>query len=95
MGSQARPKTWRLLGTKTVNRAGNLPELEIFGSDVIEVRGIFLLDLVFEDADVFALRNLHKLGKVQLGRTPLPSLGQSVFHRAHKDCWLGDRRGEG
>jgi hypothetical protein len=48
-----------LLGTKTVNRAGNLPELEVRGSDVIEVRSLFLLDLVFEDADIFALRNLH------------------------------------
>jgi len=41
-----------------VDRKGNLPELEVFGSDVIEVRSIFLLDLVFEDADIVVLRNL-------------------------------------
>jgi hypothetical protein len=43
-----------LLGNKTVDRKGNLPELEVFGSDVIEMRGIFFLDQFFEDADVFA-----------------------------------------
>jgi hypothetical protein len=59
VGSQARPKSWRLLGIKTVNRKRNLPELEIFGSEVIELRGIFLLDPFFEDANVFDRRYLH------------------------------------
>jgi hypothetical protein len=58
VGSQAWPKSWRFLGNKTVDRKGNLPEFEIFGSDVIEMRGIFLLDHFFEDADVVSLRNL-------------------------------------
>ena len=40
-----------------VDRKGNLPELEVRGSDVIEVRGLFLLDHFFEDADIFVLRN--------------------------------------
>ena len=58
VGSQAGSKSWRLLGGEIVDRERNLPELKIFGSDVIEVRGVFLLDLVFEDADVVGLRNL-------------------------------------
>ena len=49
----------RLLRGMIVDRKGNLPELEIFRSDVIEVRGLFLLDPAFEDADVVGLRNLH------------------------------------
>jgi len=48
-----------LLGSEIVDRKGNLPELEIFGSDAIEVRGILLLDEVFEDADIFHCRDLH------------------------------------
>jgi hypothetical protein len=58
VGSQAWPKSWRLLGKKTVDRKGNIPEFKIFGSDVIEMRGIFLLDLIFEDADIVGRRNL-------------------------------------
>ncbi len=41
-----------------VNRKGNLPELEIFGSNVIKMRGIFLLDHFFEDTNIVGLRNL-------------------------------------
>ena len=59
VGPQAGSKSWRLLGSKVVNRKGNLPELEFFGINMIESTRILLLDLVFEDADVFALRNLH------------------------------------
>ena len=59
MGSQAGPKSWRLLGNKTVDRKGNLPELEIFGVDAIEGMWIFLLDFVLENADVFARKYLH------------------------------------
>jgi len=58
VGSQARPKSWRLLGNKTVDRKGNLPELEVRGINMAETMGIFLLDLVFEDANVVCLRNL-------------------------------------
>jgi len=59
VGSQARPKSWRLLGNKTVDRKGNLPELELRGINMTETVGLFLLDFVLENADVFARRYLH------------------------------------
>jgi hypothetical protein len=58
VGSQAGPKSWRLLRGKIVNRKGNLPELEVRGINVTETMGLFLLDQFFEDADVVGLRNL-------------------------------------
>jgi hypothetical protein len=48
----------RLFRGRVVDRKGNLPELEVRGSDAIEVRGLLFLDLVFKDADVVGLRNL-------------------------------------
>ena len=48
----------RLLRGMIVDRKGNLPELEVFGINVTETMGIFLLDLVFEDADVVCLGDL-------------------------------------
>ena len=59
MGSQARPKSWRLLRGEIVNKKGNLPELEVRGVNVTKEMRLFFLDLVFEDADVFAFRDLH------------------------------------
>ena len=45
-------------GSKIVDEKRDLEELELRGSDVIEARGLFLLDQVFEDADFFGLRKL-------------------------------------
>ena len=59
VGSQAGSKSWLLLGSEVVDRKGNFPELEIWGIDVAEEMGLFLLDQFLEDTDVFALRNLH------------------------------------
>jgi len=49
----------RVLGSRVVDGTVNLPEIEIRGIDVAEEMSLFLLDLVFEDADVVGLRNLH------------------------------------
>jgi hypothetical protein len=48
-----------LLRGEIIDRKGNIPELEVFGINVAKEVGIFLLDQVFQEADVFALRNLH------------------------------------
>ena len=48
----------RLLRGMIVDRKGNLPELKVGGINVIEKMGLFLLDLVFEYANVVGLRNL-------------------------------------
>ena len=37
-----------------------MAEDELRGNDMIEARGLFLLDQVFEDADVFGLQNLDR-----------------------------------
>jgi len=58
-GLKLGPRVGGCLEARIVDRERNLPELKILGSDMIEVRGVFLLDLVFEDADVFAFWELH------------------------------------
>jgi hypothetical protein len=75
----------RLLRGMIVDRKGNLPELEVRGSDVIEVRGLFFLDLVFEDADVVVSRNLdreHPLFVV----TENKAVEQKICHEKTR-CW--------
>ena len=58
MGSQAGSKSWQLLGSKIVDRKGNIPELDVCGIDVGKPDWSLLLHEVFEDADVVGLRNL-------------------------------------
>ena len=59
VGSQAGTKSRRLLSGEIIDGKGNLPELEVRGIEVAEEMRPFLLDHFFEDADVFAFRNLH------------------------------------
>jgi len=43
-----------------VHRERHLPGSELEGNNVIDSRGQFLLDQVFEDADIFGLQNLDR-----------------------------------
>ena len=68
VGFQWGTTNWWLLGSKIVDRERfrDQEDVELGGSDVIEIWGLFLLDQVFEDADIFGLRNLDRERLVRL-----------------------------
>ena len=52
---------------KIVDGKGDLPEVDVLRVDVAQRRWVLLLNQVFEDADIFGLRNLdseHPIGIV-------------------------------
>ena len=85
-----------------VQRNVNLPEVEIWCSNVIEVRSLLLLDQVFEDADsFFVLQNLnrkHLLRIKQLSRRlrKMSSLRGEHWKKGQGDLiivvWVGKKK---
>ena len=55
-------ESWR----NDVRRERHLPDGELRGNDMIEARGLFLLDQVFEDADIFGLQNFDSEELIRL-----------------------------
>ena len=59
---------WWLLGSKIVDRERfrDQEDVELRGVGVFEAMGLFLLDQVFEDADIFGLQNFDRERLVRL-----------------------------
>ena len=65
--SQFWSNRWGIFGVKIVDGKGDLPEVDVLRINVAQRRWVLLLNQVFEDADIFVLRNFdseHPIGIV-------------------------------